>query len=453
MTLPTPDGCEETFAGYEGALGFVEEIDCGDTPDATEPAEQGQYDDDDGTYRFYGFGLVTSFNGKINTNQQKFRGIGHRNIQCNVHGRYQSTADVTYNPINTRRLYYTLGIVDDEGNPVYDTSTLDEPVCIGGCLPSVSILNSIISDCDGSPDSFFLYNDAKIKTFSVSVSNDGAVEWSENLIAQFEQYSTTRVFTSPLQDVTVGQDPIEFCCGPFMFYEGDIWITRFVSENVSSEILNPDTTQLVVENAIFDFNRDGTVDGEPGGLNDCMYDVRVKVNGTYVDIASVLSTDTRYITLSSGVDPGDTVIVEYNKFEQLYYAKSYDFTVEWNTEDLQGIYRGLAIPYEIRSKVYDISGNLTTNFRNLYEYRQYVQDEYFHIFFEQGGLVVFQLLYCKWDDFDKAISAEDLIENTLPFTASEMCVDSQIRLPSEGEEEGGGGSGSVDMYPVVNGFE
>lgn len=454
MTLPTPDGCEETFAGYEVDVGYVEEIDCGETPDATEAAEQVQYDDDDGTYRFWAFGIVTSFNGKMNTNQQKFRGIGRRGLRCNVHGKYETTVDVTYHPINTRRLYFTLGIVDDEGNPVYDTSTLDEPVCIGGCLPSASMVEKIASDCDGSPDQYYLYNDVKIKTFSVSVSNDGAVEWSENLLAQYEQISASVVFTEPLQDVTIGQMPIEFCCNPFMFYEGDIWITRFVSEDVSAEITNPSTTQLVVENAIFDFNRDGTVDGNPGGLNDCFYDVRVKVNGTYVTVASVLSTDTRYITLAAGVDPGDTVIVEYNKFEQLYNAKSYNFTVEWNTEALNGIYRGLAIPYEIRSKVFDITGSLTTNFRGIAEYRQYVQDEFFHIFYEQGAMVVFQHLYCKWDDFDKPVSEEDLIENTLPYTAADMCVDSQIRLPSEGEEEGSSGGGSdPDMFPVVNGFE
>ena len=359
MTLPTPDGCEETFAGYETVVGFVEEIDCNETPDATEPAEQGQYYDDNGVYRFYPFGIITSFDGGMNTNQTKFRGIGRRGLRCNVHGKYETTADITYNPLNTRRLYYVLGILDDEGNPVYDTSLLTEPVCIGGCLPSVSILERIVSECDGTPDQFYLYNGAKIKTFSVSVSNDGAVEWSENTIPQFQQYAASRAFTGNLQTVTVGQDPMDDCCGPFMFYEGDIWITRFVSENVSAEIVNPTTTQLVVEDAIFDFNRDGEVDGEAGGLDDCMYDVRVLVNGVYVTVASVLSTDTRYVTLAVGVDPGDTVVVEYNKFEQLYNAKSYDFTVEWNTEGLQGIYR---ICYTIRDQVEELRHFWFTNY-------------------------------------------------------------------------------------------
>ncbi len=455
MTLPTVEECEGTFAGYEAVVGFVEELDCGETPDATEPAEQGQYYDDDGTYRFYPFGTVTSFDGKMNTNQTKFRGIGNRGINCNVHGKYETTVDLTYHPHDTRRLYYVLGIVDSEGSPVYDTSTLTDAVCMGDCLPTSSILKKIASVCDGDPDQYYLYNNARIKTFSVSVDNEGAVEWTENLIPKFEQLENTRVFTEPLQNVTVGYDPLDPCCSPFMFYEGDVWITRFVTENVSSEIVNPSTTQIVVENAIFDFNRDGTVDGNPGGIDNCFYDVRVKVNGSYVTISSVLSTDTRYITLDSGVDPGDTVIVEYNKFEQLFYATSYDFTVEWNTEGLQGIYRGLAIPYEIRSKVYDITGSLTTNFRNIYEYRQYVQDEWFHIFFQQGGMVVFQMLYAKWDAHEAPLSEEDLIENTLPFTAARLCVDSEIRLPSEGEEEGSssGDTGSEDMYPIVNGFE
>ena len=452
MTLPTVEECEGTFAGYEAAVGYVEELDCGTTPDVTEPSEQGQYYDDDGTYRFYPFGTVTSFDGKMATNQQKFRGIGHRSIVCNVHGKYDATVDLTYYPHDTRRLYYVLGIVDSEGSPVYDTSVLTEPVCMGDCLPTQSILKKIESVCDGDPDQYYLYNMSRIKTFTVSVNNEGAVEWSESMISQFEQLEASRVFTEPIQNVTIGYDPIGPCCSPFMFYEGDIWITRFVSENVSAEIVAPDTTEIVVEDAIFDFNRDGVVDGNIGGLENCFYDVRVKVNGTYVEIDSVLASDTRYITLVDGVDPGDTVIVEYNKFEQLFNASSYTFTLEWNTEALHGIYRGLAVAYEIRSKVYDITGSVTTNFRNIYEYRQYVQDEWFHIFFQQGGVVVFQLLYTKWDAHEAPISEEDLIENTLPFTSATICVDSEIRLPSEGEEEGGD-TGSEDMYPVVNGFE
>ena len=162
MTLPTVENCEGTFAGYETDVGYVGEIDCGITPDVNELDEQDEYFDDEGTFRFYPFGFITSFNAKMATNQIKQRGIGARNIRCNVHGRYETTVSVSYNPIDTRRLYYTLGILDESGNPVFDTSELDEAVCLGNCLPPHSIIKKIASDCDGSPDQYYLYNMSKI---------------------------------------------------------------------------------------------------------------------------------------------------------------------------------------------------------------------------------------------------------------------------------------------------
>jgi len=458
MTQPTLDGCVTTFAGYETGLGYVEEIDCGETPDATDSIEKLKYDEDsDGVFRFYPFGFLKSGGAKMKDNKVSVKGIGSRGVSCIRHGKYETEGSATYNPINTRRLYYTLGIVDALGDPIYDVSALDGPVCLGDCLPSFSMLKNYTSDCNDGSDIYLLYNMGKVKTFGVSATLDGAIEWSEEWLFQYEQESSSLSFTEPLQTVTVGNLPLTPCCSMFMFWEGDIWITRFKTENVSSQIVANDTTQIVVENPIMDFNRDGVVDGNAVNIlpnqNDCYYDVRVKVNGTYVSIASVLSTDTRYITLSTGVDIGDTVLVEYNYMQQMYNVSAYDFTIDYGTEATYGIYRGLAVPYEIREKTLNITGSMTTNFKDIMEYRQYVQDEYFHLFIQQGGVVVFELLLSKWDDFDAPLSEEDLIENSLSFISEWICVDSELREEgiSDTEEEGSG-SEDEDLYPVVNGF-
>jgi hypothetical protein len=453
MTIPEIDTCNATLSGFEAGIGYVEELDCGDTPDVDIAGEIGQYYDDNGTPRFYSFGLETAFDAKMEANSVKIRGIGNRDLTCMRHGQYKTSAEVTYNPTDTRRLFYALGIRDDEGLPVYDTSLLDSPVCVGDCLPTQSFIKALESDCDGE-SMYFLYNMMKEKTFNVKVGNEGLVEWNEKFIGQYEQISPSFNFTEPLQTVHVGNLPLDSCCEAFRYNEGDIWITRYISETVSSQIVSIGQTTIVVSHEIFDFNRDGVVDGNPGGPGDCYYDVRVKVNGSYETVSSV-SSDGLTITLANGVDPGDVVIVEYNYIEQFFYVTGYEFTLEWNTEALFGIYKGLPIAYEIASKVRDISGSVTTNFRNTKEYAQYIQDEYFHIFFEQGDQVVFQLLYTKWETFEIPISEEEFIENSLNFVSSKLCVDSEMRFNEDtGEEgEGEGGGGGDTFWPVVNGFE
>jgi len=456
MTQPTLDGCVTTFAGFETGLGYVEEIDCGETPDATDDVEKLQYyEDSDGIYRFYPFGHLTSAEAKMNDNKVKVKGIGSRTVACSRHGRYETDGSATYHPINTRRLYYTLGIVDDEGDPVYDVSALTGPVCMGDCLPSFSMLKYYDSECVDGDDIYFLYNMGKVNTFTVSANLDGFIEWSEEWLFQYEQYSSSLSFTESLQNVTVGNLLLIPCCDAFMFWEGDIWITRYTAENVSSQIVADDTTQLVVENDIMDFNRDGTIDGNAAPIipnqNDCYYDVRVKVNGSYVTVSSVDANDTRYVTLATGVDIGDTVIVEYNYMQQMFHVSSYDFTVDHSLNATFGIFNGLAVPYEIRETTLDITGSMTTNFRNIMEYRQYVQDEWFHLFIQQGEQVVFQLLLCKFDgEYGIPLAEEDLIQNSLSFFASWICVDSELREEgiSDTEEEGSS-SEDVDHYPVV----
>lgn len=455
MTQPSLDGCVTTFAGFETGFGYVEEIVCGETPDATDEIEKLKYYDDDGIYRFRPFGHLISGDAMMNDNKVSVKGIGSRTIACVRHGKYVTTGSATYHPINTRRLYYTLGIVDGDGDPVYDVSELTGPVCIGDCLPSFSVLKWYDSECTDDGSIFFLYNMGKVKSFTVSANMDGFIEWSEEWLFQYEQYSSSLSFTEPLQTVVVGNIPILPCCDAFMFWEGDIWKTVYTSENVSSQIVADDTTDIVVTYPIMDFNRDGTVDGNASAIlpnqNDCYYDVRVKVNGSYVTISSVDSSDTRYITLAVGVDIGDVVLVEYNYMQQMFHVTSYEFTIDHDTVASGGIYRGLAVPYEIREKTLNLSGSMTTNFRNISEYRQYIQDQWFHLFIQQGGQVVFQLLLCKWNgDYGIPLSEEDLIQNSLSFMFSWVCVDSELREEGINDtEEEGSSSEEEHLYPVV----
>lgn len=392
--------------------------------------------------RFYPFGYLTSFVPNYDISNTEFRSIESDEVECMLDGHHGTQINLSYYPSNTRRLYYTLGIA------LYDLTGLTAPIDIGRCLPYQSIFNWHNEECNSIDEINFLYNMSKVRSFTINADMNGFVEWNEILVAQKEQYSYDNTF----DDVAVGEYTTLPCCDPYMFYEGDIWITRYLEEDASDQLVTPGQTIFAVSHSVFDFNRDGYIDNTEV---DCFWDIKVFVNDIEVDIEYVTFNT---VELVEGLNIGDNVVIKYHYIEQIYNCTSYSMTVDWGTTPLSTF--NTIYPQDMVERGLSITGTLTMNFENLKEYVQYVNSQFYHIFFEQGGEVVFECLWCKWDGMKRNIAEDDLISAILPFTASKLQIDNQIRRGSlrELEEEIIEPEPTptppvVYGFPIFNGFE
>jgi len=514
MTRPQLSGCVHTYSGYESGAGYVEESACGITPpicvdiemcfpssyaelQATYPASQylfkyaltrdssdkrtrlwfSHYTDSgtitwteiangggatitgNGTVytsvinsvydegRFYPFGHLTSFVPNYNISNTEFRSINSDEVECMLDGQHDCQINLSYHPTNTRRLYYTLGI------PYYDLSSLTEPIDIGRCLPYQSIKNWHDSECIEDIINY-LYNMCKVQSFTIKANMSGFIEWSEIILAQREQYSDSDVFGS----TQIGENTLLPCCPAYSFYEGDVYITRYTEEDATSQIAESGQTEFSTEHSIFDFNRDGYVDSYEV---DCFWDVKVYVNQLEVEIEQVTFNS---VTLTNGVSLTDTVEIRYHYLEQITNCSAYSMTVNWNTVGLP-VFNSQYVQDVVEQEL-SITGSLTMDYQHIKEYTQYVNNQFFHIFFEQGGEVVFECLWCKWDRYRRNIRPEDLVGLVTSFTAERLQIDNQIRQANlrEFEEETVEPEPTptptptptppVDTYwPLINGFE
>lgn len=420
----------QTYAGYETGAGYVEEDSCGVTP----PFSSSNYFN--GLFR--PFGHLTSFVPNYDISNREFRSIESDEVECMMDGPHFCQINLSYHPVNTRRLYYTLGI------PYYDLSSLTAPIDIGRCLPYQSIKNWFDNELEDGRINF-LYNMCKVQSFTVRANLNGFIDWSEILIGQKEQYSDSDVFGS----TTVGDNNLLPCCPAYSFFDGDVYISRYTEEDATSQIAEAGQTEFSTEHSIFDFNRDGYVDAEEV---DCFWDIKAFVNGIEVEIEYVTFTTVR---LETGVQLTDTVEIRYHYLERLYNSSSYSMTVNWNTMAMGTFNSEFA--QDMAERELSITGSLTMDFQHVEEYLQYVNNQYFHIFFEQGGEVVFQCLFCKWDRYRKNIRPEDLVGVVSTFTASRLQIDNQIRDAQlrEFEEETIEPEPEPEdqTFPIFNGFE
>lgn len=453
-------GCANTFTGPMGGAGWVREVVCGETPDVRVPAERAQYFEDPnnpGNYHLYGFGIITGISQEFNPNQQKTRGIGSRDIHCNRAGQFETSLEITYNPTDLGRIPFITGIDAD-------IQALEAPVCLGDCLPYSSIETWYERDCPSENEIRWLHNMMLLDTFSNTVTVGEFVEWSESLMGQYQQRSSSKLYTPPIQSVQVGLDPLDPCCDAFMAHDGDIYMMLKQTENVSSQIQAGGTSIFTLAKNAADFNRDGVIDGNLATFNNklCWRDVEVYVDGSKIadDLITVSTINSKFVNIGMTVTPGQTVVIYYYYMRQLWNVTAYDFEIAWNAVQARGIWKGLPVPYELQNAVRDITGNVTQNFKDAIEYDQMKADEFFHLFFEQGGIsdtpIVWQLLFAKWDSVNPPFQEDDLIAVQSPYQAMGVCIDNQIRLPpdgsaEEGEGEGGGG-GPTDYFPLINGF-
>ena len=448
MGYPSEDesiqGCASTYTGPEGGAGWVQELECGDTPDVRITAEQDQYYEDPnnpGNYHLYGFGILTSISSTFNPNQLKTRGIGNRDINCNKHSRYETELEVGYNPVDLVRIPFITGITDD-------IQDLDAPVCVEDCLPYSSVETWHEKECVTPKAARFLHNMMMVDTFSCTVSLGEFIEWKETLKGQYRASSASKVYTPPMQSTQVGLNPLDPCCTAFMAYEGDIYITRRVTnEDLTSQVGPGGDTLFILDYNVMDFNRDGVIDGELGDFQNrlCYRDIEVYVDGVMVNDTNTINVsdvNTHYIMLAHAVMPGSTITATYNYMYQMPNVTAYDFEIAHNVEESRGIWKGAPVPYEVINVTRDYTGNLTTNFKDLAEHTQMINDQYFHLFFEQGGNgdtpVVWIFCFVKWEEVNPPQSEDGLIELPLPWTATHLCLDNQIRLPPNTsiEEEG-----------------
>jgi len=435
-------GCASTYDGTMGGAGFVREQVCGETPDVRVPADQGQYYEDPnhpGNYHLFGFGFITGLTPKFNPNQKKTRGIGSKDIRCNKHSRYDTSLEISYNPVDLVRIPFITGIDDD-------ISTLRQAVCVNDCLPYSSIETWHERDCPEEKEVRKLHNMGLTTDFKCSVQIGEYVEWTESIMHQFQQASDSKLYTPPLQSVEVGLNPLDPCCDAFMAYEGDVYKTKRENENLTSQIHVGGSTIFLLTYNVMDFNRDGNIDGLLGSFQNmqCFRDIEVYVDGILsndTNLITVSPVNSKYFQLAAAVMPGQTITAKYYHMVQLFNITAYDFEKNNNGKESRGIWKGTPVPYEIQGVSRDYSGSLTANYKDDNEYEQMKDDEYFHLFFEQGGLsptpIVWQLLFSKWESVDAPHNEDDLIALPLPFTSSKMCIDNQIRLPPDGSTEEG----------------
>lgn len=439
MAFPTGDesvqGCASTYTGPDGGAGWVEEIICGDTPDVRVASEQTQYYEDPnnaGNFHLRTFGILTAIASNFNPNQSTTRGIGDKDIQCNKHAMYETELDISYNPVDLLRVPFMTGITQD-------IQALTGPVCMQECLPYSSIETAHEKDCPSAKAARFLHNMMTVQTFSVNVVMGEFVEWSETLIGQFRQASTSKLYTPPLQNVEVGLNPLAPCCTAFMSYEGDIYKTiKVTNESLTSQIVAGGEDTFELDYNVMDFNRDGVIDGNLATFQNrlCYRDIEVYVDDILINDTNTVTVSTvnsAFIQLATAIMPGSTITVTYNYMYQMPNITQYNFEVNHNSVESRGIWKGQPVPYEVQNDTRDYTGEMTSNFKDLGEHNQMMNDEYFHLFFEQGGTsatpIVWIILFAKWDNINPPHTESGLIELPLPWTARHICVDNQIRLP------------------------
>jgi len=388
--------CVETLAAFEGVVGYVPETDCGVTPDIVPGTE---YNDVLGTKYLFAFApVVESIEPEFNTNQIKKRGIGNRTHVCNQHGRYETTISYSFYPTDFAFVPYALGSA---------TATTDH-------LPSMSIERAWKRTTPNPFEHRELFNGVKVNTWTVEASIDDHVKFSGDMMALYMQPGTSKSYVGH-QTVDVGADPIKStdACDMFHFFEGDIYVTR----EVADEVHTGDTGTALSATTFIPINWTLT---ETDPLDTQITDVTVTVDGVADTIVSVVGS---VITITTSLAGTETVLVSYHYREQLTNVSDYSFEVDNGLRANTGLTDGLPIPYEIVKTMNDISGSFTTNFQDLKQYNQNLNDEYFHLYIEVGGAKLFVHKMAKWEpNVVPPMAEDDLVEESLDWTSQDLLV-------------------------------
>ena len=386
--------CVETLAAFEGVVGYVPETDCGITPDISPGTE---YNDVSGTKHLFAFApVVESIEPEFNTNQIKKRGIGNRTHVCNQHGRFDTTISYSFYPTDFAFVPFALGAA---------TGTTDH-------LPSMSIERAWKRTSPNPFEHRELFNGVKVNTWTVEASIDDHVKFSGDMMALFMQPGTSKSYVGN-QTVDVGEDPFPDVspCDMFHFYEGDIYITREIIDEVHSG----DTTAVLSATTFVPIN---FTLSELDPLDAVPADVTVTVDGVPDTIVSVVGD---IITITTVLTGAEVVLVDYHHREQLTNVSEYSFEVDNGLRANTGLRDGLAIPYEIVKTMNDISGSFTTNFQDLKQYNQNLADEYFNLYIEIGSTKLFIHQLAKWEpNVVPPMAEDDLVEEALTWTAQDL---------------------------------
>jgi len=387
------EGCVESFAGFDGMIGYVPETDCAVTPDVTPGTE---YDDSDGTKRFWSFGLVENATPNFNPNNSTKRGVGGRTINCINHGRYESMLSISYWPTNMNRIAYMIGSATERLN----------------YLPSNSIELVWNRVAPNAKERHFLFNGCKTVSWTIECSLDESVKFSEEVVGVYMEPSDTVTYAD-YQSVVVGAMPLKPDCGVLMFYEGAIKITRRIqNEDVSSQFTGSESSCDVVNDPM------NWALSEADPTDAQVTDITVTVDGTPATVTDI--TDNT-ITLSAPPGGATTVLVTYHYIDKFINASAYTIAGNNNTLGRYHLDNGLSVPGEIRVQGFDVTGSLTLNFTGIEQFTQLYNNEDFHVFIELGQLKLVCPTYAKWNSgTPPPLTEADLIDESLDYTAKDI---------------------------------
>lgn len=360
--MPT---CVTTFGGYEGAVGWIAETVCGETP----------------TGALTGFGYVQNVEPSYEKGMQKGRQINNQKLSWQRQSSIEAGLTVEYVPVDRvldAIFEYALG----------ESGTHDDH------LKTRSIERGVQRDSPAGEERE-LFNMCKVNTLSMETSVGEPWTFTEELVAQYMQHSDSKTYTG-YQSVTVGADPALEADEPLMYYDNSIQISRAESESF--------TTITGTSQAVTYAPED--VDGS-GGAQD---DVRVFINGLEDVVVSVVGTT---VTWTTTVIVTDTVVINYYKpAENLTDVSDISMEMNRNQEPVRGIKAGLPVVYEFVEKAFEVTASLTQNFDSYTELQEMMDDNYICLFVGVGSKTV-RLLHGKFEGPPGPFTPEDLIAVSL----------------------------------------
>lgn len=360
--MPT---CVTTYGGYEGAVGWIAEASCGVTP----------------TGALTGFGYVQNVEPSYEKGMQKGRQINNQKLSWQRQSMIEAGLTVEYVPVDRvldAIFEYALG----------ESGTHDDH------LKTRSIERGVQRDSPAGEERE-LFNMCKVNTLSMETSVGEPWTFTEELVAQYMQHSTSKTYAG-FQSLTVGADPALEADEPLMYYDNAIQISRAESETQTGITGTSTTVSYAPED----------VDGSGSAADD----VRVFINGVEDTVVSVVTTT---VTWTTAAVPGDTIVINYYKpAENLTDITDVSIELNRNQNPVRGIKAGLPVAYEFVEGSFEVTVSITQNFDSYNELQEMLDDNYICLFIGIGSKTV-RMLRGKFEGPPGPFTPEDLIAVSL----------------------------------------
>ena len=357
--------CVTTYGGYEGVVGWIEEVTCGVTP----------------TGALTGFGYVNNCEPSYEKGMQKGRQINSQKLSWQKQSMIEAGLTVEYVPVDRvldAIFKYALGT----------SGTHDDH------LLTRSIERGVQRDAPAG-EQRELFNLCKVNTLTMETSVGEPWTFTEELVAQYMQPASSKTY-SGFQSLTVGADPALEADEPLMYYDNAIQISRAFTETDNTLT----GTSWVLSFAPEDVD----------GSGDAADDIRIFING---DEDVVVSVVTNTVTWTTAVTPGDVVVAIYYKpAETLSNITDISLELNRNQEPVRGIKSGLPVAYEFVEGSFEATISITQNFDSYTELQEMLDDNYICLFVGIGSKTV-RMIAGKFEGPPGPYTPEDLIAVSL----------------------------------------